>query len=97
VEFILGDRVYGIQIPTADGGQQKIRPDWAIVLSFEQRLRKEAMKRVMEGHLKEAYFTMPVALKSAAYDNPPNKFQRFNSKGSFSGKSFQNFSKGKGK
>ena len=111
VEFILGDRVYGIQIPTADGGQQKIRPDWAIVLSFEQRLRKEAMKRVMEGHtlsdalssvikdadLKEAYFTTPVALKSAAYDNPPNKFQRFNSKGSFSGKSFQNFSKGKGK
>lgn len=111
VEFILGDRVYGIQIPTADGGQQKIRPDWTIVLSYEQRLRKEAMKRVLEGHtlsdaltmvikdadLKEAYFTTPVALKSAAQDNPPNKFQRFNSKGNFGGKSFQSFPKGKGK
>ena len=60
VEFILGDRVYGIQIPTADGGQQKIRPDWTIVLSYEQRLRKEAMKRVLEGHTLSDALTMVI-------------------------------------
>ena len=91
--------MYGIQIPTSDGGLQKIKPDWTVVLSYEQKLRKEAMKRVMEGHtladamasvikdadLKEAYFTTLVALKSAVHEVPhqPNKFQRLNSKGSF--------------
>ena len=50
VEFILGDRVYGIQIPTSDGSLQKVKPDWTIVLAYEQKLRKEAMKKVMEGH-----------------------------------------------
>ena len=113
VEFILGDRVFGIQILTGEGSQQKVKPDWAIVLSYEQKLRKEAMKRVLEGHtlaeamvsvtkdadLKEAYFTTPVALKSAVGDSQahPNKFQRFNSKGNFGGKSSQSFAKGKGK
>ena len=107
--------MYGIQIPTSDGSLQKIKPDWIVVLSYEQKLRKEAMKRVMEGHtladamasvikdadadLKEAYFTTLVALKSAVHEVPhqPNKFQRLNSKGSFSGKSFQGRQKGKGK
>ena len=113
VEYILGDRVFGIQIPTGEGNQQKVKPDWAIVLAYEQKLRKEAMKRVLEGHtlaeamvsvtkdadLKEAYFTTPVALKSAVSDGHghPNKFQRFNSKGGFGGKSSPGFSKGKGK
>ena len=111
VEYVLGDRVYGVQIPTSDGGQQKLRPDWAIVLAYEQKLRKEAMRRVMEGHtladalnsvirdadLKEAYFTTPVALKASLSDAQPNKWQRFNSKGSFSGKSSPSFAKGKGK
>ena len=69
------------------------------------------MKRVIEGHtladalssvikdadLKEAYFTTPVALKASMSDSQPNKWQRFNSKGSFSGKSSPSFSKGKGK
>eukprot|EP00435_Cladocopium_sp_Y103_P017334 s3745_g4.t1 len=119
VEYILGDRVYGIQIPSLDGGQQKVRPDWGIILSYEHKLRKEAMKKVQEGHslgdamtavikdadLKEAYFTTPVALKSAAGESQPNKWQRFNSKGNFggnfsgksSGSSFKGKSKGKGK
>ena len=110
-EFILGERVYGIQIPTGDGSQQKVRPDWSIVLSYEQKLRKEAMKLVIQGHtladsmaavirdadLKEAFFTTPVALKSALSEAQPSKFQRFNSKGSFGGKSYGSFSKGKGK
>ena len=114
-EFILGDRVFGIQIPTSstETGQQKVKPDWSIVLSYEHKLRKEAMKRVLEGHtlsdallsvirdpdLKEAYFTTPVALKSAMSDtqHQPNKWQRFNSKGGFTGKQSFGFNKGKGK
>ena len=50
-EFILGDRVFGIQIPTSatDSGQQKVKPDWSIVLSYEHKLRKEAMKRGIRG------------------------------------------------
>ena len=34
-DFILGERVMGLQIPTSDGGQQKLKPDWSIVLAFE--------------------------------------------------------------
>ena len=112
VEFILGDRVYGIQIPTSDGSLQKVKPDWTIVLAYEQKLRKEAMKKVMEGHtladamnavirdadLKEAYFTTPVALRSAAHDgNQQNKYQRTHVKGASFGKSAPSFVKGKGK
>ena len=71
------------------------------------------MKRVLEGHtladsllavirdpdLKEAYFTTPVALKSAMSDSQqqPYKWQRYNSKGGLSGKQSQGFNKGKGK
>ena len=113
VDFILGERVLGIQIPTSDGGQQRVKPDWAIVLSFEHKLRKEAMRLVVnEGYtlanalravtkdadLKEAFFTTPVALRAAASVVPQNKWPRFNSKGSFSsGKSNAQGSKGKGK
>jgi len=113
VDFILGERVLGIQIPTSDGGQQRVKPDWAIVLSFEHKLRKEAMRLVVnEGYtlanalravtkdadLKEAFFTTPVALRAAASEVPQNKWPRFNSKGSFSsGKSNAQGSKGKGK
>ena len=86
--------MFGIQIPTGEGNQQKVKPDWAIVLAYEQKLRKEAMKRVLEGHtlaeamvsvtkdadLKEAYFTTPVALKSAVSDGHghPNKLLAVN-------------------
>jgi hypothetical protein len=106
--------VFGIQIPTASGeaSQQKVRPEWSIVLAYEQKLRKEAMKKVLEGHtlsesllavirdpdLKEAYFTTPVALRSALSEpQQSNKWPRFNSKGGFSGKQSSSFSKGKGK
>ena len=88
-----------------------MKPDWAIVLSFEHKLRKEAMRLVVnEGYtlanalravtkdadLKEAFFTTPVALRAAASEVPQNKWPRFNSKGSFSsGKSNAQGSKGK--
>lgn len=113
-EYILGDRVFGIQIPMSSGesSQQKVRPEWTIILSYEHKLRKEAMKKVLEGHtladsllavirdpdLKEAYFTTPVALKSAMPETQqPYKWQRFNSKGGFNGKQSYGFTKGKGK
>ena len=52
-EYILGDGVFGIQIPSfsGDAAQQKARPDCSIVLA-----------------VKEAYFTTPVALKLATHE-----------------------------
>ena len=45
VDFILGERVHGLQVPGASPDQSvKLKPDWAIVLAFEQKLRREAMK-----------------------------------------------------
>ena len=81
VEYILGERVHGLQIPGVTPDQtQKLKPEWPIVLAYEQKLRREAMKLVtQEGHtladalravtrdadLKEACFTTPVALRAA--------------------------------
>ena len=81
VDYILGEKVYSIQIPSLQGeGHQKVKPDWSIVLGYEHKLRKEAFKLVIkEGHtlanalsmvirdadLKETYFTTPVALRAA--------------------------------
>ena len=81
VDFILGEKVLNIQVPSLQGdGHQKVKPDWSIVLSFEQKLRKEAMKLVVkdgvtlaeslqrvirDAELKETYFTTPVALRAA--------------------------------
>ena len=44
-KYILGDRACGIQIPSdsGDSAQQRVRPDWSIVLAHEFKLRKEAM------------------------------------------------------
>ena len=98
-EFILGDRVYGLQLPSASGDAttQKVKPDWSIVLAYEFKLRKEAMKKVLAGHtladsldavihdpdLKEAYFTTPMALRASMPDPQPNKYFRGNAKGTF--------------
>lgn len=65
----------------------KLKPDWAVVLSFEHKLRKEAFKLVLNdgftladalrdvtknAELKEAFFTTPIALRAASgIDNPP--------------------------
>ena len=88
VDFILGDRVYNIQVPSLQGeGVQKVKPDWSIILAYENKLRKEAFKLVIrEGYtlaealgsvikdadLKETYFTTPVALRAAmSVERPP--------------------------
>eukprot|EP00435_Cladocopium_sp_Y103_P066780 s1436_g29.t1 len=80
-DFILGEKVNNIQVPSLYGeGHQRVKPDWAIVLSYEHRLRKEAFRLVVKGdatlaealqrvikdpELTETYFTTPVALRAA--------------------------------
>ncbi|CAE7196495.1 unnamed protein product [Symbiodinium sp. CCMP2592] len=94
VEYILGDRVGNLKLPTASGLETQFnRPPWNIVLSYEYKLRVEAFKMILEGtatmaealravredpSLKEAYFTTPLALHTAG---TPNKFRKGNSKG----------------
>jgi hypothetical protein len=81
VDFILGEKVYNIQVPSLHGeGSQRVKPDWSIVLSFEHKLRKEACKMVVrdgisladalhrvihDPELKETFFTTPVALRAS--------------------------------
>ena len=87
--------------------EQEFILDWAIVLSFEHKLRKEAMRLVMhegftlanalravtkDADLKEAFFTTPVALRAASSGQPQNKWPRYNNKGS----SFGSFGKSGG-
>ena len=94
VDYILGDRVGNLKLPTATGVETQFnRPPWNIVLSYEYKLRVEAFKMILEGtatmsealravredpSLKEAYFTTPLALHSAG---PPSKFRKGNGKG----------------
>ncbi|CAE7263715.1 unnamed protein product [Symbiodinium sp. CCMP2592] len=94
VEYILGDRVGNLKLPTASGQETQFnRPPWNIVLSYEYKLRVEAFKMILEGtatmpealravredpSLKEAYFTTPLALHTAG---TPSKFRKGNSKG----------------
>ncbi|CAJ1365095.1 unnamed protein product [Effrenium voratum] len=116
VAYILGDRVNLLEIPSganADGHSNPVRPPWHIVLAYEHKLRREAMKLVnkdgqplceamksviKDADLKEAFFTTPVAMYLA--DSGPNKWPRYNSKGSDSGfhgagKGFKGRGKGK--
>jgi hypothetical protein len=61
-------------------------------------LSESLLAVIRDPDLKEAYFTTPVALRSALSEpQQPNKWPRFNSKGGFSGKQSSSFSKGKGK
>ncbi len=91
VEYILGDRVYNIQLPTTDGDSSvRVRPEWSIVLSCEYKLHGEVMKLIVteglsmhdalgqatrDADLKESFFTTPLALRAAQSVESPNKFQ----------------------
>ena len=105
VEFILGDGVNSIKVPV-DNHQVSVKPNWALVLQYEHRLRREAFKLVNRGEatlgdallrvikdpdLKEAFFTTPLALSPT---ETPSKFQHTNNKGASDG---YNRQKGKGK
>ena len=112
VDFILGEKVYNIQVPSLSGdGQVRVKPDWGIVLNFEHRLRKEAFKLVVrdgitlaealnqvthDAELKETYFTTPVALRSAMAAQIEPPQPKWQ-RPNTKGFGKQSFSKGKGK
>ena len=89
VDFILGDRVANLRLPSSTGKDQRpTRPPWAIVLAFEHKLRSEAMRMVVDDgetiasamekvtkdpSLKETYFTTPLALHAA---EQPSKYRK---------------------
>ncbi|CAJ1397894.1 unnamed protein product [Effrenium voratum] len=82
VDFVLGEKVYRIQMASADGTTtQAMQPSWTLVLAFEQKLRHEAYKRACRGgkkivdtleevrsdaSLKETHFITPLALEVAS-------------------------------
>lgn len=75
-EYLLGERVMGLKF-NVEGQSLAVRPPWAVVLGYEQKMRKEVFKWVQAGthtiaegltavikdaELKEAHFTAPIAL-----------------------------------
>eukprot|EP00435_Cladocopium_sp_Y103_P002353 s4728_g1.t1 len=92
-DYILGEKVLNIQVPSLYGeGSQKVKPEWAIVLNYEHKLRREACKLIIkEGitlaealgrvikdpELKETYFTTPVALRAAMLAGDGGHQQKF--------------------
>lgn len=78
VDWLLGEKVYSLQIPKAQAeGTQPLHPPWTILLRFEQQVRKEAYKQALRfnrsikltlqeamtnSELKEVHFVSPVAL-----------------------------------
>ena len=93
VEYIMGDKMAGLRLPSASGADALQRPPWAVVLSYEFKLRNEAFKMVVDDgitmaeafemvvkdpSLKETYFTTPLALRIA---ETPQKFRKGNLRG----------------
>ena len=92
VDFVLGDKVAGLRLLTASGVDTTFnRPPWQVVLSFELKLRTEAMKMVIDDgsklsdaleavtkdpSLKESFFTTPLALHSLQSLSSPLKYHK---------------------
>jgi hypothetical protein len=85
--YLLGEKVYLMKIPTGAPGkgqsveQVALRPPWNVILTYEQELRSEAVKKSLQearplaetlkeacedSRLKEQYFTAPIALQGKA-------------------------------
>ena len=47
VDFLLGEKIFQLQIPKGDGSAQTMaaNPSWDLVINFEHKLRKEAYRR----------------------------------------------------
>ena len=47
VDFLLGEKIYQLQIPRGDGSAQTVaaNPSWDLMINFEHKLRKEAYRR----------------------------------------------------
>ena len=81
-DHILGDKVANLKLPSVSGIYSSYeRPSWQVVVNYELKLRTEAFKLVVdEGRklfdalqsvtkgapLKEAYFSAPLALRTAS-------------------------------
>lgn len=113
VDYLLGDRVYGVKIPT-ESGQQEMKPPWTIMIAYEHRLRREAFKLVNSGQqtlaealesvvrdadIKETFFTTPLAMHTASA-GAAEKWRKPNwkgDKGKKGGEKGDKKGKGKGK
>ena len=97
IDYVLGDRVYGLKIQL-DGQVQAVKPPWTVLLTYEHRLRKEAFKLVQAGShnladalshvvrdadIKECYFTTPIALGigNTSQQSDDAKWRRLSNKG----------------
>eukprot|EP00435_Cladocopium_sp_Y103_P035770 s3778_g9.t1 len=75
-EYLLGEKVLGLKF-NVERQTHAVRPPWAVILSYEQKMRKEVFKWVQAGthtiaegltavirdaELKEAHYTAPIAL-----------------------------------
>ena len=59
VDYLLGDRIFQLQIPRGDGSAQttSANPSWDLMINFEHKLRKEAYRRASrEGKALDATF-----------------------------------------
>ena len=113
VDFVLGEKVYRIQMASADGTTtQAMQPSWTLVLAFEQKLRHEAYKRACrdgkkivdtleevrsDASLKETHFITPLALEVASRSTNTTKEERPNKYARFELNSKAKKGRGKGK
>ena len=66
--FLLGDKVMGLQVSTPDGNKVRLDPPLTIVLSYEFALRSEAYRRALEEECATAPHTFSKALKEVIKD-----------------------------
>lgn len=65
VDYLLGEKVYQLQIPKGDGSSQTMaaNPGWDLMINYEHKLRKEAYRRASrEGK------SLPVTLEEVTND-----------------------------
>ena len=47
-EYLLGEKVLGLKF-NVEGQSHAVKPPWAVILSYEQKMRKEVFKLVQAG------------------------------------------------
>ena len=76
MDYLLGEKVYQLQIPRGDGSSQTMpaNPSWDLMISYEHKLRKEAYRRASrEGKSLPATFEEVISdasLKEIHYVTP---------------------------
>ena len=107
VDYLLGEKCYGMLIPGPAGEKVPLSPPWHIMLDYEFELRKKAVRRAHrsgrpldetlqevteDAEIKELYFTSPVTFSAM---QRPAKFSRVDEPQTRFGEGGK--SKGKGK